>query len=234
MRELVTAFLVLSLAVGAASASVTVGSAAGAWSNPVGGVNINYDALGGLPYGNGTEDRVWWGVPNPGTQQSGLGFIGSTPPQQTYDLGDGTVFEVGQLTHYNNQLDSGTALTQVDLTISAAFLDPAGVNGAWTFTLSVDETRNIGGPVDDIITFPDAYDTDELVIGDTLYTMELLGFGNSYDALMPQFTSPEDGANQTLLWGKISASPAVPAPGTLLLVGLGTALVGALRRRRAF
>jgi hypothetical protein len=213
----------MSLAVGTANAAVTLNSAAGTWSNPQGGSNVN---------GLGTNE-VRWGIPNPPGEQSGLRFDGSAPPAQTYDLDDGTVFCLGTLTHFNNQLDGGTAVSQVDLTIDAAFAapNPADVSGQWVFTIDVDETTNDPGPVDDIITFPDGFDIDEVVVDEVRYTMELLGFGDTYDQLLPYFQSPEDGDNSTMLWGKITTSPAIPAPGAILLVGLGSGLVGFLRRR---
>lgn len=224
---------------GTASASVTLQSASGTWHDWVDGFNVN--TAYNVPvtpgtYGDDTEDQVWWGSPNPPGPQSGLGFIGSAPPTATFNVGDGSVFQVGQLTHYNRQLNGGTALSEVELTVNASFLDPAGVTGAWTFKLNVNETDNLGlpGGVPDIITFPGDFDTDEVVIGNREYTMELLGFGSNYDALLPTFLSPEDGSNDTLLWGKITSRPlVVPAPGAVLLVGLGSGLVGFLRRRRS-
>ena len=232
MKKVVTALVVVSLlgAVGTASAAVTLGSASGAWSNPVGGTDVGY-SVAAVPYGNGSEAQVRWGEPYPDADldpQSGLGFVGSAPPAQSFDLGD--VFEIGMLTHFNNAVHLGTAVSAVDLTIATSFDDPAGVSGSFTFTLAVDETENEPGPVDDVITFPVSVAPELAYVGEERYQLEIIGFGDDPGNLQSEFVSVEGQINSTKVWGRITAVP-IPAPGAVLLVGLGTSFVGFLRRR---
>jgi len=91
----------------------------------------------------------------------------------------------------------------------------------FTFTLGVNETLNEPGPVDDVINFPNSLASESVEIEGTLYTLELLGFGDTPDALVNSFISPEGTVNATKLWGNIVP---VPVPGALLLglIGVGT------------
>lgn len=231
MKRLILAALTASLlaATNTASASVTLGLSEGVWSNPVGGTNITYLFDQFVAYGNGKSDQIWWGTQSQGQGQSGLGFTGATPPPDTFDLGD--PFEVGMLRHFNNPIEFGTHATAVDLTVSLAFDDPAGVSGDFTFTLLINETLNSPGPVDDIISFPTSMSSETIEIGGNVYVLQLLGFGDTPGDLQDQFVSPEGGTNATYLWGRLT-QPAIPAPGALLLGAMGTVLVGWLRQRR--
>jgi hypothetical protein len=227
-RLLAVATLLLA-AVGNANA-VTTTSVEGVWSNAVGGTNVNYLLIDQpILYGNGSEDQVWWGL-DIGYGQSGLGFTGSAPPDMTFPTG--TPFQVGQLRHFNNTVELGSSSSAVDLTITMLFSDPAGLSGDFDFTLIVNETPNTNVPPDDFIYFPDVLPSHTIYADNTIYTLQILGFGLEPGDLTEQFQSPEGTTNATFLWAQITARPVVPAPAALLLGAIGTGLVGYLRGRR--
>jgi hypothetical protein len=236
MKKLVLTILcatILLVVVSNANASVTLSSVDGIWSNVVGGSGITFPSNIAIGYGNGLEDQVRWGTGTPtASLKSGLGFTGATPPSTTFNIGD--TFQVGQMEHFNNQVVSGTAATSADLGVNLIFSNPA-LNKTFTFTCSINETPNNASPLsnpanDDFITFPNNYPPQTMNIGGTDYTLHLLGFGLTSNAITNQFRSPEGTTNSTLLWGQLTVVP-IPAPGAILLGSIGVSIVGWLRRK---
>lgn len=213
-----------------AKAALYLNGVDGDWSNPVGpgtsiSGNVIYNDGITVSYGNNSQDQVRWGTSffyySGYEWKSGLGFTGNATPLAV-EIGD--AFQIGQLEHFNNTINPGTELTSVDLTIKLTFTSQE----SFLFTFGVDETSNAGGPVDDIISFPSAYPSETFSLGGQLYTLHLLGFGDSPTSLLSQFSSPESVANDTLLWGEIEL---VPVPGAVLLGILGLS-AAALKLRK--
>lgn len=233
-RGLLSILVVVLLTVVSSASAIDVFSVDGDWSNPVPpvGTNVNYvNGVANPSYlnGNGLEDQIRWGVPYQGEIQSGLGFTGVAGP---FTVVEGDAFEIGQLRHYNQFLVAGTNVIAADLTVNMTFSNPAHFF-PFSTTLGVDETSNVPVLQDDIISFAGTLPSTSFVAGDRLYTLDILGFGPDAETITSQLVSPEDGTNSTLIWGRLTSVPVVPAPGALLLGGLGTGLVGLLRRRRA-
>jgi hypothetical protein len=232
---LVTLVAALALSANTAMATLTMDSDVGTWTGTDAGFNVQYQTVT-VAYGNTQQHQVRWGfpsfgVPNVIDNQSGLGFTGKAPSGSpvTFELGD--AIEIGQLSHFNHEIWDGGSPTEAYLQLVVDFTTPDGpLSQTFNFTFGVDETLGVGNP--DIISFPNAMAAESIDIGGNLYTLELLGFGASPDNLVDQFVSVENGqVNSTLLWGRITAQPAVPVPGAVLLSSIGLGLVGYLRRR---
>ena len=210
----------LLLGVGSpAQATMILKHVDGDWSNPVGGdpTFVEYISAVSVAYGNKSEDQIRWGEPGTAAGKSGLGFTGSAPPEQYIHIN--VPFEVGQLAHFNNPVEIGTACTQVDLEVYMEFTDGSSHTSDLRFL--IDETENDPGPPlsDDIITFP-----SPAAQAPAAPYLELVGFGPDSATLVTHFRSPEGTRNSTLLWARL-----VPEPSTILLLGLGT--LAFLRRR---
>lgn len=202
------------------SYGLTLDSVSGVWNSASGGFNVN-----GL-----NTNEIRWGDPTE-TYQSGLRFDGSAPPSLNFEIDE--AFSLGELTHFNFPIYSGTAATSANLGIELAFSEP-NYSGNFEFTFGIDETPNAPGPPesDDFIAFPGAYANETFEIGGTSYTLKLLGFGDNPDALIEEFRSPEGGSNSAQLWATVTTPSAVPEPGTIALLGIGLMGLGIVGRKR--
>lgn len=130
-----------ALAVGLAPAQVQakffLDKTSGTWSNPVG----ENTALSTVTYQTvGLQNQIRWGSGDKG--KSGLGFTGEdyTPSLQ---LIPETNFLLGTLQHFNNPIETGTAISSVTLNLAALFEGPP-VSINFLYSTIVDETPNTG------------------------------------------------------------------------------------------
>jgi hypothetical protein len=229
-----TVICLLLLSVNHAKADLMLTAVDGDWSNPVipsssiyGDINYYNDVVD--TYGNLLQDQIRWGDPvkNGGGEQSGLGFTGAATSSPIV-LGD--AFQIGRLAHFNEPIYLDSIIESADLTIKLTF--GTGAHESFLYTLGINETLNTtdAAASADIISFPSSYPEERFYISGELHTLQLLGFGSDPLNLLSEFSSPEGGTNDTLLWGRIVQTP---VPGAFLLGMLGLGVAGVKLRKYA-
>jgi hypothetical protein len=231
------------LAPGAASAaSVSIDVITATWSNVAGGSAVNFT-------GNGTASAsVNWGTGGP---QSGYVFTAAAMPiVSTLPPSPSPTFTLGTFTHRNLPITSGTSITGVRLTISAAVSIDSVSQGTKNFVFDFDHWEtpnsanpcanggtngvgvNISGCADRVQVGFNSL-SESIVIGADTYTLNIVGFlvgGVPFS----EFWTTENDINTALLRANWSLrSEVVPAPMSLALFGMGLAGLGLAMRRRA-
>jgi hypothetical protein len=207
--------------------------------------------------GNGTNDAtVRWGTPAGGSQ-SGYNFLGAgAPVNATLPPSPSPEFIIGTFTHFNQPINSGTSITGIRLTIGADVSLDGNPLGNYNFVYDVNhwetpngsdpcadggdhgEGVNSNGCADRVQTNYNSL-SDSFQIGLDLYTLDIRGFELLDNTHVLSFWTTESANNEAYLLARAALTSdvtgtidEVPEPSMSVLLVLGLAGAGILRRRR--
>ncbi len=236
-----------TLAIGApalASTTIQFSNIRAEWFDVMGGLNVNTS-------GQGTSSaQVRWGI---GDNQSGYRFDAIGIPELVVDplTQTSAVTNIGQFTHLNFPINSGSSITGVKLRFTTDVLvnDVAFQNIEFIYAFDHFETPNGENPCADggangvgvnvngcadRVSVNFNQQSGFFTIDDVEYALDVRGFlvGNEPANL---FWTQEGVSNSAFLRGQVvlrSTAGAVPEPATWAMLITGFGLVGAAARRR--
>ena len=214
--------LFLATASSVSAATLTVVDITASWSNIQGGQYVTNTVTG-----DGTA-QLRWGYPATYAGKSGYDF---NPTDTPFDVQAADPFVLGEFTHINEPILSGTAITGAQLDI---FIDIGDGAGPYKFSFAHNETPNVGYPgcCNDIVTISDLVTSDTVTILNQLYTLTILGFSTDHgQTYTMEFSSPEGGSNSAELYAHFTTVTPLPAALPLFLTMLGG--LGWLKWRRS-
>ena len=135
-------------------------------------------------------------------------------------------FKLGKLTFQNGLTCPDTQIEEVSLDITTTITSPEYLQG----TQDVDFDFDFRAFKDGLVM-----DDSELVFDlDDCYSIEILGFKDSCGRFTNSMYVCEGSTSSNYIWAKICKTecPTIPAPGAIILAGIGTGIVGWLRKRK--
>ncbi|MBK1796070.1 choice-of-anchor K domain-containing protein, partial [Devosia sp. WQ 349] len=189
-----------------------VGAINAAWKITGGGRNLVYTDQDG----DGLSDHVTWGD---SSGRSGYGFV-DAPAADLQNLLTNQTFYLGEFTHRNLPVTSGTAITQAQLTVNfQVIINGQTVNvGPVVITFTHNETPNSNDPEAsrDIISI--ATSTTTITIAGQKYTLDVTGFVDENNQIVNTVRTYEGQSNTYQLAVRLVSSDTtnITANGNLL------------------